>query len=513
MASPTTNKGMTYPAHGGAVNSWDSPLNANFDQLDQNLGGMYNITVTSTATTATYASTVATLSSTVATATIPTSLAQNLYYYVAGTLTQNLAIAMPTVGSFYFFNNQTAGAFSVSVGPTGGSAVSVPQTFKMSVVTSSSGAVQGTDAVQARFNSRNGTPNGSVTGSAATANGGLTDAVYDFTNRQIFIPSVSGSSSWQPMLSRVMPEGYLTVKNDTDSPVVTANTASATTVYYTPFRGNWTVLSDGTTTYPYQFSRFTLTLTAGMAANNIYDIFMYANPTSGVISPVIGTGPTWTAGGGSVSAGSGARGSGAGSTALTRLNGYLVNTVQVTLTNGGNTYTCPASQGIYLGSIWIDGSAGQVTCHRSVGTSRKFGVWNYYNRVPIVLTMQDSTASWTYGTATYRASNGTSANKASAFCGVAEEQITAVFAQGTTRDVNVAQVFIAIGENSTTTATTNGLQGKYGMQGASDGATLFCNVSLAPKLGIWDFQSLEQASLDTVFLGAGFMQMTVSYMG
>jgi len=42
MASPTPNLGMTYPAHGGAVNSWDTPLNTDFDTLDAVTGGTYS---------------------------------------------------------------------------------------------------------------------------------------------------------------------------------------------------------------------------------------------------------------------------------------------------------------------------------------------------------------------------------------------------------------------------------------------------------------------------------------
>lgn len=57
-------------------------------------------------------------------------------------------------------------------------------------------------------------------------------------------------------------------------------------------------------------------------------------------------------------------------TALARNNGIL--------TNSANT-------GTYLGTIQIDSTAGQCTAHFNYGPSRKFGVWNAYNQVPIYL--------------------------------------------------------------------------------------------------------------------------------
>ncbi len=115
MASPTTNKGFTYPAHGGSVNAWDTPLNDNFEEIDRLLGDSYNITCSSSIAGATFNSTYCTISSTVSTATINSSLSQKLYFSVTGALTQNLTIQYPAVGAFYIFNNQTTGGFDFNV--------------------------------------------------------------------------------------------------------------------------------------------------------------------------------------------------------------------------------------------------------------------------------------------------------------------------------------------------------------------------------------------------------------
>jgi hypothetical protein len=69
----------------------------------------------------------------------------------------------------------------------------------------------------------------------------------------------------------------------------------------------------------------------------------------------------------------------------------------------------------YLGSIFMDGTNGQISCHNTYGQSRKWGVWNAYNRDPITLLMGDSTASWTYSTATIRQSNAAAGNALTTF--------------------------------------------------------------------------------------------------
>lgn len=72
---------------------------------------------------------------------------------------------------------------------------------------------------------------------------------------------------------------------------------------------------------------------------------------------------------------------------LTKQDGILVNDASMTLQTGPSTMiTVPANQGTYLGSIHIDPTApGQITAHQTYGLSRLYGVWNYYNRVPVKL--------------------------------------------------------------------------------------------------------------------------------
>ena len=508
MASPTPNKGYTYPAHGGAVNAWDTPLNQNFDLIDLNVGGYWAATISSTIVGVTYYSSGAAASSTAATLTISTSLAANLNYEFSGTLTQNLQVVMPSEGALYTFKNNLSGSFTMEVG-TSSSAGVIIQPGGSNVVACDGTIIYLADSNQgsAQFDSYLGNPNGFVDGVVASVNGGLTDPVWDVTNRQLYITTSSSNSSWAPQLPRLTPEGILTANNSTTSPVVTSDT-TATTIYYTPYSGNWTVLSTGTILFPYQFSQMSLALTAAQAANQIYDIFMWWNGGS----PIIGTGTAWS----TATAGSGSRGSGGSTTQLARLQGILVNANAMNLFNGASTYACPANEGVYLGSIFMDSSAGAVTCHRSTGQSRKWGVWNNYNRGPVNLILTDSTSSWTYGSATWRQSNGSTANVCQTFFGLSEVSAVVTFDQ-LMLGVNGTNVraSIGIGVNSTTDPTMLGSGGTVKRNSDTYYAVGRASAVLTPRLGLNNINAIESVpdAANTSYLGgAGDMIMSVGYL-
>lgn len=135
MASPTLNRGMTYPVHGGAVGAWDTPLNADFENMDLAFG-TYPITITATAAGATYNTSGAVISSTVATVTLPTSLALNFHYPVSGTITRNITVVWSSVGGYYDVFNNSSGAFSITATVSGstGSGVVTPQGGHVSIL-------------------------------------------------------------------------------------------------------------------------------------------------------------------------------------------------------------------------------------------------------------------------------------------------------------------------------------------------------------------------------------------
>jgi hypothetical protein len=304
----------------------------------------------------------------------------------------------------------------------------------------------------------------------------------------------------------ITPQGRLTPT--THTPVTVADVTSSTVVYYTSYVGGYIPVWNGTSFTNLSFtSDLVLTLTAAASANALVDVF--AIDVGGVAT--LGFGPVW----GTSTPGSGARGSGAGTTELARIGGVYANANVITLLNGVSTYSAiSAGRATYLGTIWVDGVAGQVTCHRTYGQSRKFGVWNAYNRVPLTLVAGDGTASWAYTTVAYRPSNNNTANSLGVMTGLAEEQCSVAF------DQNVAVTggafpLAGIGVNSTT--VPSGKVASGGVGNATSGQySLVARHEMQASLGINTLTALEEGSTSgtPTFSGtAAHMALSASYRG
>jgi hypothetical protein len=356
-----------------------------------------------------------------------------------------------------------------------------------------------------------GSPNGAVAGTAGSASI-LPDFYWDYTNKILYVCTTTGTTStaiWTAVNASsaasvvVPPQGYLTLASG--QPVLTTDVTGTGIVYYTPDTGTLVPIYNGSSFVPITFAELILTLSSANAGATIYDVFVYSN--SGVLTLV--TGPAWAVSTPAL----GSRGTGAGTTQLSKVSGILVNTVQITGRNGANTYTVPASQGTYLGSIYIDGNAGQTSCHLSYGQGRKWGVWNCYNRKPIRLRCGDNTASWSYNTTSFRSSNGTANNVMSIFTGLAEEASDIFFTQRRAM-ANASTISInAIGYSSTTTAS--GVQGLRGT-GSSTGADFVSEAHYisTPNIGVVLISPLEYGDVAVTFYGTeSYMLLTASYRG
>jgi hypothetical protein len=341
-------------------------------------------------------------------------------------------------------------------------------------------------------------------GTTAQRNGSPTAGDLRF-NSTTNTPEVYDGSGWDSLIPpSVAPQGYLTLISAT--PVITADVTAAATVYYTPFTGALIPIWNGTNMALNTFAELSLTLNSNHAADTVYDVFVFLN--SGTVT--VGTGPAWSNSG----AGTGARGSGAGTTQLARQNGIWTNAVQITTRNDANTYTVSANQATYVGSLYIDHTAGQVSCHVSYGQNRKWGVWNGYNRQPILLKAGDSTASWSYGTNTIRASNnvpsaygansfnvgsGTTCNGMVLLQGLAEERYDIRFVQHGSASANAntnstCQMRNGIGINSTT--ASSGKRGALYFQKFDPGSDsidgdMKAEYQAAPALGLTNVCALE----------------------
>lgn len=365
-----------------------------------------------------------------------------------------------------------------------------------------------------------GSPNGSVAGTAGSSSI-LPDFYWDYTNSILYVCTTTGTSStavWTAVNASAStpavppPQGRLTLTSNT--PVLASDVTAATTVYYTPYVGNLIPIYNGSTMVPTTFSELSLSLVSSHVASTIYDLFVFSN--SGVLTLV--TGPAWT----TSTAGAGARGTGASTTQLTRVQGLWTNAVSMTARNGSTTYTVGANLATYVGSVFIDGSAGQATCHVAYGQSRKWALWNAYNRIPIIMKAGDNNSSWTYTTATWRAVRANSNNSVSLFCGLAETYFdmgVTGYVGGTLSTNEITGGQIGVGYNSTT--SPSGETGAYAFTN-STGATVVVNHSIRgrylapPALGVNVVTSLEIATTsatDGTWLGTeAFQSLSCTYM-
>ena len=276
------------------------------------------------------------------------------------------------------------------------------------------------------------------------------------------------------------------------SPVISSDQTGKSVIYYTPDQyGAFPIIKNGVIRPVYFSDDLQLTMTSAFTGSGIFDLFGVERGGRGVM--VAGT--AWSV----ATAGSGARGTTPGQTELIRVAGMSVNRWGMPGLSAENATYIEPMEGRYLGSVFIDSSAGQTSCHVSYGQSRKWGLSNADNRRDIILKAGDSTASWTYSTNTARASNNSSANSLTVFCGLADEEIV-------TRVIQRCQLLTSaslIGINTVGIGwnVTNAFSGKVGIVGnALNGGTNITTQGdavgeyiAAPSLGLNTVTSLEQS--------------------
>lgn len=215
-------------------------------------------------------------------------------------------------------------------------------------------------------------------------------------------------------LPAVAPGGRLTLASAT--PVMTADVSGAATIYYTPYLNQFAPLYDGSRFVMCdlggQLSQATSDTSkspAAVASNSNYDLFLWDDAGTYRCT----RGPAWSS--------DTARGTGSGTTELERVRGVLVN--KQAITNGP-----AANKGTYVGTVRSGASStinfllGGLAAGGSAGV---IGIWNLYNRTDWVANTADTTNSWSYTTASWRAANDSSAMRVSYVCGLAEDRVFA----------------------------------------------------------------------------------------
>jgi hypothetical protein len=237
--------------------------------------------------------------------------------------------------------------------------------------------------------------------------------------------------------SALTSQGRLTLTSGV--PVLTSDVTGAGTTFFTPYNGNNISIFNGSLFVPQSFAEVSQTLadptkspSAG-AANKNYDLFAWLDGATFRCT----RGPAW--------ASDTARGAGAGTTELTRLGGVLVNVAPITNGPGANL-------GTYVSSIRTDAA---IKCNMMFqpaeaagGSVNRLDVWNMYNRAMVSSVNRDSTASWVYALAVYRAKNNSAGNETSFICGIQEDMFSAFNTMNAANSATAA-VMIAWGLDST----------------------------------------------------------------
>jgi hypothetical protein len=284
------------------------------------------------------------------------------------------------------------------------------------------------------------------------------------------------------------PQGRLTLTSGT--PVLAANATAQTTIYYTPYNGNLVPVYDGTRFVNKTFTELSEALaTSGTnfpASGSVYDLFVIND--SGTIR--LCNGPAWSS--------TTSRGTGAGTTELQMLTGIWTNKNSIAACRfgsvSGNTVAVSANQGTYVGTFYATGN-GQTgmnfTPAAAAGGANPFlALYNAYNRVLVRGFNQDSTSSWTYSTATWRASNNSTSNRINWVDGLAQSQIDIGFNQMTST-AGGATANNGVGIDSTTGPLT---ASSYGVNNAASTLGAIARGTSLPLLGFHFAQALEISS-------------------
>jgi len=202
----------------------------------------------------------------------------------------------------------------------------------------------------------------------------------------------------------VAPGARLTLTSNT--PVMTADKTGATTVYYADMVSDLVPVYTGSHWQAFALGgQLSLALDSNSAhtgyqqATKNFDLFVYAN--AGVAT--LCTGPAWT-------------NATTRANAISLYNGIWTNTATITLKcdTTSSTASISANQATYVGSMYSTAN-GQTAMQfnpsaASGGSANILGLYNAYNRVLTISTERESTSSWNYATATWRAENNSANN-------------------------------------------------------------------------------------------------------
>lgn len=273
--------------------------------------------------------------------------------------------------------------------------------------------------------------------------------VADSTTTLIIVPVTGVVHAHQ------QPQGRLTLT--TAVPVTTTDVTAATTIRYTPYRGNRVWLYTGTEWVEHIFTEPSLSL-AGLAADSNFDVFLSYNAGTLTLETAAWTNDTTRA------------------TALVLQDGLLVKT--------------GATTRLYLGTIRTTGTIGQTE-----DSHAKRYVWNAFHRVDRPMRVLEATNSWATGsTVAMRQANSAAGNQLDVVAGLAEEAIAVDVFVNVTQSGSNETVMTAIGEDSTSAAAAGSLIASWNSI-AGDRRQMAAHLRTIPAVGRHIYTWLEQTTI------------------
>lgn len=334
MASTfTTNKSIEKPGSGDYVNTWDVPVNADFDVIDTSFGGITNINAVGASGTITLTST----------QYRPPNIV------ISGLLTANVVYELPSgIGGVWSIYNNTTGAFTVTFSSAGGgTSLLLRQGYRTQVIS---------DGTNIDFASTNSLPGGSDTMVQYNDNGvlaGSANLTFDGTylgTRGLTL--VGASSGFVGLIPASVSDGtvYTWPASDGTSGYVLATDGAGTLSWVVQSGGGGGGAVDS-------FSGGTTGLTPAAATTGIITLGGTLVEANG------GTGET-TYSNGQLLIGNASGG-------LTKAT--LTAGANVTITNGDGTITVAASGGGSVGSDYLNYNGAFNSAIVTVSTSAPSG--------------------------------------------------------------------------------------------------------------------------------------------
>lgn len=239
-------------------------------------------------------------------------------------------------------------------------------------------------------------------------------------------------------------EARLTAQTGVAVPL--SDVSGATSLYFTPFRGNRVGLYYGSKWMPFTLTEISIDVPN---ANAVYDVFVYA---SGGVTPTLEL-LAWAS-------------DTARATALTYQDGVLVKSGDATRR--------------YVGTIYTQATGGGIVDD----TAEKRYVWNYYNRIPRLIRRTEAATSWAWTTGSVlRQANNNASNKIDFICGIVEDFISCEAHCAVQSDAASQDFSVVMGYDSTTVQSAYCYGGYAGVLDSGENGQCQSLLQLQPAVG------------------------------